>query len=97
MKQYPRIAELKSVTKLPLKKRFTSNFELLEQNRVLLVDAGIEHFKPGTRLEGIIRRLDFEGKDGLIIYGTAYRPLFREPLATVSGEKAVALAEAQYA
>ncbi len=97
LKQYPRVAELKAIAKLPLKKRFTSNFELMEQNRVLLVDAGMEQFKPGTRLEGIVRRLDFEGKDGLIIYGIAYRPLFREPLATMSKSKAVALAQAQYA
>jgi hydroxymethylglutaryl-CoA synthase len=96
-KQYPRIAELKSVAKLPLKRRFTSNFELLEQNRVLLVDSGAEELKPRTRLEGIIRRLDYEGKDGLIIYGIAYRPLFREPLAILTKPRAVALAQAQFA
>ncbi len=96
-RQYPRIAKLRSVSKLPLKKRFTSNFELLEQDRVLLVDSELEGLKPGILLEGVIRRLDYEGKEGLILYGIAYRPLFREVLATTEKPKAVALAQAQYA
>ncbi len=95
--EYPRIARLKTVYKLPLKKRFMSNFELLEQNRVLLVDADPAEMKPGIRLEGVIRRLDYEGKDGLILYGIAYRPLFREALATHAKPKAIAMAQAQYA
>src|SRR6059036_694761 len=42
VKRYPLIARLKSVSKLPLKRRFTSNFELLDQNKVLFVDSKIQ-------------------------------------------------------
>jgi hypothetical protein len=31
----------------------------------------------GAVLEVVIRKLDDEGKNGLIIYGPAYRPAFR--------------------
>jgi len=96
-KQYPKMAELKTVSKLPLKKRWTSNFELLEQSRVLFVDSEPEELKRGARLEGVIRRLEYEGKDGLILYGIAYRPLFREYMATVAKPKALQVAQAQYA
>src|SRR5207249_11894893 len=74
-KRFPRFAKLKTVAKLPFKKRWTSNFELLEKNKVLFVDADVSDLKPGVRLEGVIRRLDYEGKDGLILYGIAYRPI----------------------
>jgi len=49
-----------------------------------LVDSGIKDLAPGIELEPVIRRLDYEGKDGLIIYGPCYRPLFRDafPIAT---------------
>jgi len=88
---------LKTVSKLPLKKRFTSNFELLGQNKVLFVDAKLQDLKPGTRLEGVVRRLDYEGKDGLIMYGVAYRPLFREAITQVARPKAMTVAPPQYA
>src|SRR2546428_13817610 len=80
-KRFPRFAKLKNVSKLPFKKRWTSNFELLENNKMLFVDADVSDLKPGVRLEGVIRRLDYEGKDGLILYGIAYRPVFREAVA----------------
>jgi hydroxymethylglutaryl-CoA synthase len=96
-KKYPVIARLKSVAKLPLKRRFTSNFQLLDQNRVLLVDARIGDLKPGVKLEGTIRRLDYEGKDGLIMYGIAYRPVFKEALALIAKTKPIPVEAAQYA
>jgi len=88
---------LKSVSKLPLKRRFTSNFELLDQNKVLFVDSKIQDLKPGVKLEGVLRRLDYEGKDGLILYGIAYRPVFQETLALIARPKPLVIAPAQYA
>ncbi len=96
-KVYPRIAKLKSVTKLPFKKRWTSNFQLLEEDKVLLVDASLADLKTGTRLEGVIRRLDYEGKEGLILYGIAYRPLFREAYVKTERAKPIPVVQAQYA
>lgn len=96
-RRYPIVARLKSVSKLPFKKRWTSNFELLEQNKVLLVDAKLQDLKPGVKLEGVVRRLDYEGKDGLIMYGIAYRPIFQEALALIVKPKPIAVAATQYA
>ena len=97
VKRYPLIARLKSVYKLPLKRRFTSNFELLDQNKVLFVDAKLQDLKPGVKLEGVLRRLDYEGKDGLIMYGIAYRPVFQETLAFITRPKPLVIAPTQYA
>jgi hypothetical protein len=97
VKRYPLIARLKSVSKLPLKRRFTSNFELLDQNKVLFVDSKLQDLKPGVKLEGVLRRLDYEGKDGLIMYGIAYRPVFQETLALIARPKPLVIAPAQYA
>ncbi len=88
---------MKSVSKLPLKKRFTSNFELLDQNKVLFVDAKLQDLKPGVKLEGVLRRLDYEGKDGLIMYGIAYRPVFQETLGFIARPKPLVIAPPQYA
>ena len=96
-KRFPRFAKLKNVAKLPFKKRWTSNFELLQNNKVLFVDADVSDLKPGLRLEGVIRRLDYEGKDGLILYGIAYRPIFREVVAVLSKPKPITIAPTQYA
>ena len=96
-KSFPFIARLKSVFKLPLKKRFTSNFELLDQNKVLFVDVKLQDLKPGIKLEGVVRRLDYEGKDGLIMYGIAYRPIFKEALALIAKPRPLAIAPTQYA
>lgn len=97
VRQYPLIARLKSVTKLPLKKRFTSNYELMMQNKVLFVDAKLQELKAGAKMEGVIRRLDDEGKEGLIMYGIAYRPLFKETFTVISRPKPLTVAPAQYA
>src|SRR5256712_11629749 len=83
-KRFPRFAKLKNVSKLPFKKGWTSNFDLLENNKVLFVDADVSDLKPGVRLEGDIRRLDYEGKDGLILYAIAYRPIFWEVIEVVT-------------
>jgi hypothetical protein len=45
----------------------------------------------------VIRRLDYEGKDGLIMYGVAYRPIFQEAVAVVAKPKPLTVAPAQYA
>ena len=97
VRRYPLVAKLKSVSKLPLKRRFTSNYELLGQNKVLFVDAKLADLKPGVKLEGVIRRLDYEGKDGLIMYGIAYRPIFQEAVAVTAKPKPMAVAPTQYA
>src|SRR2546428_14129271 len=94
-KRFPRFAKLKNVSKLPFKKRWTSNFELLENNKMLFVDADVSDLKPGVRLEGVIRRLDYEGKDGLILYGIAYRPVFREAVAGGFNPKTIPVAPTQ--
>ena len=83
-KSLPKRARLISFKRLPLKKIFTSNYEVLKQGKVILVDSGLKDLAPGIELEPVIRRLDYEGKDGLIIYGPSYRPLFRDafPMTT---------------
>jgi uncharacterized OB-fold protein len=70
-------ARLLSVKKLTIKDRFLSNFEVLKQGKALLVDSVLSELKPGMELESLIRRIDDEGKSGLIIYGPTYRPAFR--------------------
>src|SRR2546429_8363657 len=97
LKRYPLNARLKSVSNIPLKKRFTSNFELLDQDKVLFVDSKLQDLKPGVKLEGVLRRLDYEGKDGLIMYGIAYRPLFQETLTLMARPKPLMIAPTQYA
>jgi len=73
----PANARLLSAKKLTLRDRLISNFDILKQGKVLVVDASLQDLPPGTELEGLIRRLDDEGKQGLIIYGPTYRPAFR--------------------
>jgi hypothetical protein len=70
-------ARLLSAKKLTLRDRLVSNFELMKKGRVLIVDATIDELRPGTELECMIRRIDSEGRSGLILYGPAYRPSFR--------------------
>ena len=43
----------------------------------MIVDAVLGEVVNGTELEVVIRKLDDEGRNGLIIYGPAYRPAFR--------------------
>jgi len=83
-KSLPKRARLTSFKRLPLKKIFTSNYEILKQGKVVLVDCGLRDLAPGIELEPVIRRLDYEGKDGLIIYGPCYRPLFRDAFPMVA-------------
>jgi hypothetical protein len=68
---------LLSIDKPTVRERFVSTFELLKQNKVLIVDATTNELTPGMELEIVIRRLDDEGRSGLIIYGPVYRPVFR--------------------
>jgi len=71
------LAKLLSFKKLPLRRRLTSNFEIISKGRALIVDSSPSELASGATLEVTIRKLDDEGKDGLIIYGPAYRPAFR--------------------
>jgi hydroxymethylglutaryl-CoA synthase len=73
----PRNARLLSVDKSSVRERFIPHFELLKEGKVLIVDAASRELSPGMELESVIRRLDDEGKSGLIIYGPVYRPAFR--------------------
>lgn len=76
-RQIPVLAKLLSFKKLPLRRRLTSNFEIISRGRALIVDSSSSELASGATLEVVIRKLDDEGKDGLIIYGPAYRPAFR--------------------
>lgn len=76
-RELPVNARLLSVKKLTLRDRLTSNFDILKQGKVLIVDATLLELTPGMELECLIRRIDNEGKQGLIIYGPTYRPAFR--------------------
>ncbi len=70
-------ARVVSVDRPTVKERLMSNFEVLKQGKVLIVDESANKIQPGMELESLIRRLDNEGKSGLIIYGPVYRPVFR--------------------
>jgi hydroxymethylglutaryl-CoA synthase len=73
-------ARLMSAKKLTLKDRLTSNFQIMKQGQVLIVDTSLSELRPGMELESSIRRIDDEGKTGLILYSPAYRPAFRSKL-----------------
>lgn len=70
-------ARVLSVKKPTVRERLMSNFQILNEGKVLIVDASLGQIQPGMELESLIRRLDNEGKSGLIIYGPVYRPVFR--------------------
>lgn len=74
----PRRASMLSFKRLALKKRWTSNFELLNEGKTFFVDCRMNDLKVGMEVEAVIRRLHYEGKEGLISYGLCYRPIFRE-------------------
>ena len=78
IRKLPRRAKLKSFGRLPLKRRWTRGYDILDEGKVLLVDCALKNLRSGLELESVIRRLDYEGKDGLILYGPAYRPVFRD-------------------
>jgi hydroxymethylglutaryl-CoA synthase len=76
-RQFPVSAKLVWSRKLPIQRRLTSNFEIISKGKALIVDAAPSDAVNGMALEVVIRKLDDEGKNGLIIYGPAYRPAFR--------------------
>jgi uncharacterized OB-fold protein len=73
----PRNARILSIDQPSVRERFIPTFELLKHGKVLIVDASASELTPGMELESVIRRLDDEGRAGLIIYGPVYRPIFR--------------------
>jgi uncharacterized OB-fold protein len=83
---------LLSVKKLTLRDRLTSNFDVLKKGKVLIVDASMPELIPGMELEALIRRIDNEGRSGLIIYGPTYRPAFRTKPLLKQAEAATVLA-----
>ncbi len=85
-------ARLLSVKKPTMKERIMSNFEVLKQGKILIVDASPSNLTPGMELESLIRRIDDEGKSGLIIYGPVYRPAFRTKPLLKEAEAATVLA-----
>ena len=84
-------ARLLSAKKLTLRNRLLSNFDIIKQGKVLVVDASLQDLPAGTELEAVIRRLDDEGKQGLIIYGPTYRPAFRSKALAKPAETATIL------
>lgn len=73
----PKKAILKKSSTHSLAKSFRERAsEVILQGKVILADCDKEELYEGMGLEPTIRRLDHEGKDGLIHYGWAYRPLF---------------------
>ncbi|HID16888.1 TPA: hydroxymethylglutaryl-CoA synthase [Candidatus Bathyarchaeota archaeon] len=79
VKSFPRRARLKSFNKA-LSKGSTQIYDILREGRVPLVDCDFEELKEGMDLELVIRRLNYEGTDGLILYGPSYRPAFRKTI-----------------
>ena len=80
-KALPKHARLKSFRQLSLKERWITNYDVIKNGQAVLVDCTMSDLKLGMALEAVTRRLDYEGKNGLIIYGPAYRPLFRDKTA----------------
>jgi len=73
----PRYARLRSFKQLSLKERWIANYDVIRNGQALLVDCVMSDLRLGMPLEAVTRKLDYEGKEGLIIYGPAYRPAFR--------------------
>ena len=73
----PRNARVLSIDPPRVREKFIPTFELMKEGKALIVDAAASELAPGMELESVIRRLDDEGRSGLIIYGPVYRPLFR--------------------
>ncbi|MEM3522872.1 MAG: hypothetical protein QXD78_07535, partial [Candidatus Bathyarchaeia archaeon] len=78
IKAFPKFAKLDSFEKLPSKSKSITNYDIITQGKVLLVDCDFNELKKDIEVEAVIRRLDYEGHDGLIIYAPCYRPLFRK-------------------
>jgi uncharacterized OB-fold protein len=88
----PKNARLLSAKKLTLRDRLVSNYDILKLGKILIVDAKIDELKPGTELESVIRRVESEGKSGLILYGPTYRPSFRAKIIRKEAQTATVLA-----
>ncbi len=91
-RQLPVNARILSTKKLTMRDRLTSNFDVLKQGKVLIVDSAMSELAPGMELEVLIRRIDDEGRSGLIIYGPTYRPAFRTKAMLKKAEAATVLA-----
>ncbi|MEM2896695.1 MAG: hydroxymethylglutaryl-CoA synthase [Candidatus Bathyarchaeia archaeon] len=78
IKTFPKLAKLISFKKLSSKNKSIKNWDIMSQGKVLLVDCDLNELKKDMEVEAVMRRLDYEGHDGLIIYGPCYRPLFRK-------------------
>ncbi|MGB9022245.1 MAG: hypothetical protein WCC94_02285, partial [Candidatus Bathyarchaeia archaeon] len=85
-RQVPLSAKLVSFKKLPLQRRLASNFEIISKGKALIVDAAPSEVVNGITLEVVIRKLDDEGRNGLIIYGPAYRPAFRTVTSSMNNK-----------
>ena len=83
----PRNARLLSVERPTVRGQFIPTFDILKEGRVLIVDAFASEVTPGMELESVMRRLDDEGKAGLIIYGPVYRPIFRSKALIKEAER----------
>ncbi len=75
--ELPLKAVLKEFTRLPIRGRLLSYYDILRGGNVLLIDCKRNDLKEGLELEAVIRRTSHEGRDGLIHYGVCYRPAFR--------------------
>lgn len=75
--KYPKTGTLKKFHRLPFHERFLSNYNIYKDGKVLMVDCNLKDLKLKKKVEAVIRRLDYEGKEGIIQYGPCYRPLFR--------------------
>lgn len=77
VREFPTRAKLKEYSKVPLKGRLLSKYDIFKKGYVPLVDCNNKDLGEGLELEAIIRRISYEGTDGLIHYGICYRPAFR--------------------
>jgi len=78
--KYPKIGILKEYHPIGIDERFKSNYSFYKSGQVLLVDCELDELKKDMPVEMVIRRLNYEGRDGIIQYGPCYRPLFRKTL-----------------
>ncbi len=83
----PKQAKLLKFEALPVAKKYSHNYDLLKNGSVLLVDCELNDLKEGMIVEPVFRRIDYEGKDGLIIYSPCYRPVFRDKFLARAKEK----------
>ncbi len=75
----PKKARLKKFTVHSLRKSLRKRAsDIMLKDKVILVDCKAKDLELGMELEPVIRRVDHDGKAGLIHYTWAYRPLFRD-------------------